>query len=91
MTNFMPAKQASKSEKNMLVLYKIKYVPMHTIRVITRLAQKARRTDRASALSQLRLEYALASISCEHCRSSRNNPHYPPRHIIYYYDIIRNF
>ena len=73
----------------------IKYVPMHTIRVITRLAQNARRTDRASASSRLRLgfasatshlrlDYALASISCEHCRSSRNNPHYAPRHIIYY-------
>ena len=43
-----------------------------TIRVITRLALNTRRTDRASA-----------SISCEHCRSSRNNPHYAPRHIIY--------
>ena len=38
-----------------------------------------------SALSRLCLSYALASISCEHCRSSRNNPHYAPRHIIYYY------
>ena len=37
-----------------------------------------------SALPQLRLDYALASISCEHCRSSRNNPHYAPRYIIYY-------
>ena len=33
----------------------------------------ARRTDRASA-----------SISCEHCRSSRNNPNCAPRHVIYY-------
>ena len=33
----------------------------------------ARRTDRASV-----------SISCEHCRSSRNNPHCAPRHVIYY-------
>ena len=68
---------------------------MHTIRVITRIAYNTRRTDRASASSrlclsyvsatpQLRLDYALASISCEHCRSSRNNPHYAPRHIIYY-------
>ena len=32
----------------------------------------------------LRLDYALASIPCEHYRSSRNNPHYAPRHIIYY-------
>ena len=54
--------------------HKIEYAPMHTIRVITRLAQNARRTDRVSA-----------SISCEHCLSSRNNPHYAPRHIIYYY------
>ena len=38
-----------------------------------------------SALPQLRLDYALASISCEHYRSSRKNPHYAPRHIIYYY------
>ena len=37
-----------------------------------------------SALPQLRLHYALASISCEHCRLSRNNPHYAPRHIIFY-------
>ena len=35
-------------------------------------------------MPQLRLDYALASISCEHCRSSRNNPHYAPRNIIYY-------
>ena len=47
---------------------------MHTIWVITRLAKNARRTDRASVL-----------ISCEHCRSSRNNSHYAPRHVIYYY------
>ena len=33
----------------------------------------------------LRLDYALASISCEHCRSSRNNPHCAPRHVIYYF------
>ena len=46
---------------------------MHTIRVVTRLAQNARRTDHASAL-----------ISSEHCHSSRNNPYYTPRHIIYY-------
>ena len=43
------------------------------------------RLDFVSALPQLHLDYALASISCEHCRSSRNNPHYAPRHIIYYY------
>ena len=60
-------------------------------------------TDRASASSrlylgsilawpQLRLDYAFASISCEHCRSSRNNPHYAPRHIIYYYfQMIKTF
>ena len=34
---------------------------------------------------RLRLGFVSASISCEHCRSSRNNPHYAPRHIIYYY------
>ena len=38
-----------------------------------------------SALSQLCLNFVSASISCEHCRSSRNNPHYAPRHVIYYY------
>ena len=58
---------------------------MHTIRVIMKLAKNARRTDRASASSRLCLSYTLASISCEHCRSSRHNPHYAPRHIIYYY------
>ena len=36
----------------------------------------------------LRLDYALALIFCEHCRSSRNNPHYAPRHIIYYSFLI---
>ena len=38
----------------------------------------------ASTMPHLRLDYALASISCEHCRSSRNHPHCVPRHIIYY-------
>ena len=38
-----------------------------------------------SALPQLRLDYALASISCEHCHSSHNNPHCAPRHVIYYF------
>ena len=33
----------------------------------------AGRTDRGSDL-----------ISCEYCRSSRNNRHYAPRHVIYY-------
>ena len=41
----------------------------------------------ASTMPHLRLDYALASISCEHCRSSRNHPHCVPRHIIYYYII----
>ena len=40
---------------------------------------------KVSALSRLRLGFALASISCEHCRSSRNNPHCAPKHVIYYY------
>ena len=55
----------------------------------------ARRTDRASdsswlclsyvsAAPRLRLTFTLASFSCEHCRSSRNNPHCAPRHVIYY-------
>ena len=33
---------------------------------------------------RIRLGLVLASISCEHCRSSRNNPHCAPRHVIYY-------
>ena len=33
---------------------------------------------------RLGLGLVSASISCEHYRSSRNNPHYAPRHIIYY-------
>ena len=37
-----------------------------------------------STTPHLRLDYDLASISCEHCRSSRNNPHCAPRHVIYY-------
>ena len=37
-----------------------------------------------STTRHLRLKYALASIFCEHCRSSRNNPHCAPRHVIYY-------
>ena len=53
---------------------------MHTIRVITRLAWNSRRTDRASA-----------SISCEHCRSSRYDTHYAPRHLIYYYKIYKTY
>ena len=62
---------------------------MYTIRVITRLAYNARRTDRASASSRLRHDYALATISCEHCRSFCNNPYYAPRHIIYYWKNIK--
>ena len=41
-----------------------------------------------STKPHLRRNYALALISCEHCRSSRNNPHYAPRHIIYYYHLF---
>ena len=37
-----------------------------------------------STMPHLRLDYTLASISCEHCRSSRNHPHCVPRHLIYY-------
>ena len=37
-----------------------------------------------STTHRLHLDYALASISCEHCRSSHNNPHCAPRHVIYY-------
>ena len=50
-------------------------------------AQDWSRLGFLSALPQLRLIYALATISCEHCRSLRNNPHYAPRHIIYYYQL----
>ena len=54
---------------------------MHTIREITRLA-----TMLAGLIApQLRLGFVSASISCEHCRSSRNNPHYAPSHVIYYF------
>ena len=95
------------------VAHKIEYVPMHTIREITRLATMLARLIASrlclgfvSALPQLRLgfasatsrlyigytsttphlrlHYALASIACEHCRSSRNNPHCATRHVIYY-------
>ena len=52
----------------------------------------------ASATSRLRLDYALASISCEHCCSSRNSSHCAPSYVIYYFKIfqkriirIRNF
>ena len=40
--------------------------------------------DYASPTPHLRLDYALASIFCEHYRSSRSNPHCAPRHVIYY-------
>ena len=54
---------------------------MHTIRKITRLA-----TMLAGLIAlRLRLGFVSASISFEHCRSSRNNPHCAPRHVIYYY------
>ena len=33
---------------------------------------------------RIRLGLFSASISCEHCRSSRNNPRCAPRHLIYY-------
>ena len=53
---------------------------MHTIREITRLA-----TMLAGLIApRLRLDYALATISCEHCRSSRNNALCATRHVIYY-------
>ena len=42
------------------------------------------RVGYASTMPHLGLDYALASISCEHCRSSCNNPDCVPRHIIYY-------
>ena len=56
-------------------------MPMHTIREITRLAIML-----AGLIApRIPLGLVLASISCEHCRSSRNNPHSAPRHVIYYY------
>ena len=65
---------------------------MHTIREITRLATMLAgliapqlRLGFASATPRLRHTYALASISCEHCRSSRNIPHCAPKHVIYYF------
>ena len=54
---------------------------MHTIREITRLASMLA----VLIAPQLRLGFVSASISCEHCRSSRNNPHCAPRHVIYYF------
>ena len=41
----------------------------------------------ASTTHRLHLDYALASISWEHCRSSRNNPYCAPRNVIYNYVI----
>ena len=82
--------------------HKIEYVPMHTIREITRLATmlaglitpwlglgfvsatRRLRIGYTSTTTHLHLDYALAQISCEHCRSSRNSPHCAPRHVILY-------
>ena len=65
---------------------------MHTIRDIARLATMLAgliapriRLGFVPTMPHLRLDYALASISCEHCRSLRNHPHCVPRHIIYYF------
>ena len=60
--------------------HKIEYVPMHTIREITRLATMLARL----IAPRIRLGFVSASISCEHCRSSHNNPHCASRHVIYY-------
>ena len=55
---------------------------MNTIRVITRLA-----TMLAGLIApRIRLGFVSASISCEHCRSSRNNPHCAPGYVIYYFN-----
>ena len=43
--------------------HKIEYTPMHTIRVTTRLASIARRTDRAAASSRLCLSIDYASTT----------------------------
>ena len=37
-----------------------------------------------STTPHLRFDYAVASISCEHCRSSRNNSLFASRYVIYY-------
>ena len=59
---------------------------MHTIREITRLA-----TMLAGLIApRIRLGFVSASVSCEHRRSSRYNPHCAPRHIIYYSEPIVN-
>ena len=64
---------------------------MHTIREIMRLATMLaglitprHRLGHTQTTPHLRFDYSLASISCKHCRSSRNNPHCAPRHVIYY-------
>ena len=61
---------------------------MNPIREIARLA-----TMLAGLIAlRLCLGCALASISCEHCRSSRNYPRCAPRHVIYtivLYTILR--
>ena len=67
------------------VAHKIEYVHVEYNSGNDETRDNARRTDRASALPQLLLTYALASISCEHCRSSRNNPYCASRHVIYYF------
>ena len=55
-------------------------MPRRTIRIIV-----WRATMLAGLFAlMLRLGFILASISCEHCRSSRNNSHCAPRHVIYY-------
>ena len=54
---------------------------MHTIREITRLVTMLA----GLIVPRIRLGLVSASISCEHCRSSRSNPHCAPRHVIYYY------
>ena len=75
--------------------HKIEYVPMHTIRDNARLATMLAgliapriRLGFVWTMPHLRLDYALASISCEHCRSLRNHPHCVPRHMIYYYSTV---
>ena len=60
--------------------------PRKTIQRVDNKIYAISKADRfVLALSRLCLSYALATISCEHFRSSRNNPHYAPRHIIHYY------
>ena len=75
--NLLFNRLSSVLESQIVIVY---YVPRRIIRVITR-----RATMHAGLIvPRHRLGFFSASISCEHCRSLRNNPHCAPRHVIYY-------